>query len=373
MKRVFAIITFAVIITYVLMSCQNKTAAITKDVTIDTVSIRSSKDSINKDTINIIAVGDIMLGSAFPSKSNLPPDDGLNSFAAVDSLLKGDIVFGNLEGCFLNSGNSNKCKGLNPNSCYAFRMPDRYADIYKRAGFNLLSVANNHVGDFDAKGRKNTTKMLDSLQIHYAGQLDKPFEIFEIDSVRYAFCAFAPNENTVSIKNIENAKALVSRLKAQANIVIVSFHGGGEGARFEHVTRKTEIFYKENRGNVYAFAHGVIDAGADVVLGHGPHVTRAVEVYKNKFIAYSLGNFCTYGMFSLKGPNGFAPLLQLKVNKLGNFLAANVVSVKQDKITRLTIDTTFTAFKKIKSLTNTDFPHHSLEFNGNSHILLKEK
>ena len=92
-------------------------------------------------------------------------------------------------------------------------MPDRYAGIFKKAGFNVLSVANNHVGDFDAKGRKNTAKILDSLQINYAGQLDKPFTIFEKDSVKYAFCAFAPNENTVSIKNIDSAKMLVSALK----------------------------------------------------------------------------------------------------------------------------------------------------------------
>ncbi|GGI23069.1 metallophosphatase [Pedobacter mendelii] len=318
-----------------------------------------------KDTISITAVGDMMLGSAFPSASNLPSDDAVNSFAAVDSLLKGDIVFGNLEGCFLNSGNSTKCNGINPNNCYAFRMPERYAGIYKKAGFNVMSIANNHVGDFDAKGRKNTVRILDSLQIHYAGQLNKPFDVFEKDSIKYAFCAFAPNENTVSINKIDSAKALVSRLKKMADIVIVSFHGGGEGARFEHVTRKNEIFYNENRGNVYAFAHAVIDAGADIVLGHGPHVSRAVEVYKNKFIAYSMGNFCTYGMFSLKGNNGFAPLFQVKVNGKGDFLYADVISVKQEKISRLTVDENHTAFKRIKQLTDEDFVGHKLEFENN--------
>jgi hypothetical protein len=367
MMKKFAILLFLIYgTTYVLISCQGKAISPSPAVQIDTIKPRKFKD-----TISITAVGDIMLGSAFPSKSNLPPDDAVNSFDAVAAYLKGDIVFGNLEGCFLNSGNSSKCKGSNPNSCYAFRMPDRYGEIFKKAGFNVLSVANNHVGDFDTKGRKNTARILDSLQIKYAGQLDKPFDIFEIDSVKYAFCAFAPNENTVSIKNIDSAKSLVSALKKQVNIVIVSFHGGGEGANFEHVTRKTEIFYKENRGNVYAFSHGVIDAGADVVLGHGPHVTRAVEVYKNKFIAYSLGNFCTYGMFSLKGPNGFAPLLQLKLNSKGDFLRADVVSVKQDKINRLTVDENQTAFKKLQTLTAVDFPENNLRFENNS-IFLKD-
>lgn len=353
---------------YLLLSCQSKPVEKKELTVVDTLP----KPRKVKDTISIVAVGDIMLGSAYPSELNLPPDDALNSFAAVDTFLKGDIVFGNLEGCFLNTGNSSKCKGINPNNCYAFRMPDRYAGIFKKAGFNVLSVANNHVGDFNNRGRKNTAKVLDSLQINYAGQLDKPFALFAIDSVRYAFVAFAPNENTVDIRKIDSAKLLVKKLKEQADIVIVSFHGGGEGAKFEHVTRKTEIFYRENRGNVYAFSHGVIDAGADVVLGHGPHVTRAVEVYKNKFIAYSLGNFCTYGMFSLKGPNGIAPLLQLKINAKGDFLYADVVSVKQDKINRLTLDKTNAAFQKMKSLTDMDFKGHGLKFENNR-ISLNEK
>ncbi|WP_029282205.1 CapA family protein [Pedobacter sp. R20-19] len=351
---------FSFIAIVIFISCTSNDAQVKVSVQKQDTLIRKIKD-----TISITAVGDIMLGSAFPSKENLPPDDAVNSFQAVDSLLKGDIVFGNLEGCFLNSGNSTKCNGINPNNCYAFRMPERYAGIYKKAGFNVLSIANNHVGDFDAKGRKNTARILDSLQIHYAGQLNKPFEIFEKDSIKYAFCAFAPNENTVSINKVADAKALVTRLKTMADIVIVSFHGGGEGARFEHVPRKNEIFYNENRGNVYAFAHAVIDAGADVVLGHGPHVTRAVEVYKHKFIAYSLGNFCTYGMFSLKGNNGIAPLLQLKINAKGDFLFADITSVKQDKINRLTLDENQGAFKRIKSLTDIDFTGHQLNFENN--------
>lgn len=344
-------------------SCQSNTASVPKHLPIqDTLKV------IKKDTISIVAVGDIMIGSAYPSKSNLPSDDGVNSFKAVESFLTGDIVFGNLEGCFLNNGKSTKCKDTIGNSCFAFRMPERYAGIIKKAGFNLLSVANNHVGDFGLKGRTRTADILDSLNINYAGLMSHPFSVFEKDSIKYAFCAFAPNENTVSINKVDSATQLVKRLKAEADIVIVSFHGGAEGAKFEHITKKTEIFYNENRGNVYAFAHAVIDSGADVVLGHGPHVTRAVEVYKNKFIAYSLGNFCTYGMFSLKGPNGIAPLLQLKINSKGDFLFADIISVKQDKINRLTVDTQNGAFKKIKLLTNTDFPGHSLDFSSNGRI-----
>ena len=315
-----------------------------------------------KDTISIVAVGDIMLGSAYRSKADLPPDDATGSFKHVKSFLKGDIVFGNLEGCFLDSGKSTKCKDTIGNSCFAFRMPERYAAIYKDAGFDLLSVANNHVGDFGFAGRKRTAALLDSLKINYAGLNSQPYTIFEKDSIKYGFCAFSPNDFTLQITEIDSAKSLVSFLKKHVDIVIVSFHGGGEGATFEHVPRTNEIFYKEDRGDVYAFSHAVIDAGANIVLGHGPHVTRAVEVYKNKFIAYSLGNFCTYGQFNLNGPNGFAPLLNIKLNNRGDFLYADVVSTRQTKLSRLTIDQNHTALKKIVSLTDSDFAGHRLTF-----------
>ena len=115
--------------------------------------------------------------------------------------------------------------------------------------------------------------------------------------MKYGFAAFAPNNGTVSIHDLDEARRLVSQLDSVSDVVIVSFHGGAEGSKHQHVPRRNEIFYGEDRGNVYDFAHSMIDAGADIVFGHGPHVTRAVDIYKNRFIIYSLGNFCTYGPF----------------------------------------------------------------------------
>lgn len=324
-----------------------------------------------EDTVHITAVGDIMPGSSFPDGQRLPPADGAASFSSVQPFLKGDIVFANLEGCFLNSGNSSKCKGINPKNCYVFRMPEHYAALIERAGFNVLSLANNHSADFGIRGISRTRHLLDSLQIEYAGLLQKPFTCFVKNNTRYAFCAFSFNSHTPSINNIPAAKALISRLNEQADVVIVSFHGGGEGVQYESVTRRPERFYRENRGNVYAFAHAAVDAGADVVLGHGPHVTRAVEVYKNKFIAYSLGNFCTYGAFNLSGTNGYAPLLQLKTDKRGNFLYANIISVQQDSRKGLQIDTAARAFKQMKRLSDKDFAGHFLQFSPEGRISLK--
>ena len=88
------------------------------------------------------------------------------------------------------------------------------------------------------------------------------------------------------------------------DIVIVSFHGGAEGSKALHVPYGQETFYGENRGHLREFTHTVIDAGADLVWGHGPHVLRGMEVYKDRLIAYSLGNFATYGRFNTRGQQG---------------------------------------------------------------------
>lgn len=326
----------------------------------------------NQQNISITAVGDIMIGSEFPSSKLLPPNDGKESFKEVKKYLTGDIIFGNLEGCFLDHGISEKCRDKEPGKCYAFRMPERYSNIIKEAGFNTLSIANNHVGDFGPAGRKKTAELLDHLGLYYAGQTSKPSAIFEINGVTYGFCAFAPNNNTVSINDISNAESIVRELKSKVDIVIVSFHGGGgEGASHTRVPKTNEYYFGENRGNVHKFSHAMIDAGADIVLGHGPHVLRAVEVYKKKFIAYSLGNFNTYGKFSLNGPNGIAAILNIELNSDGDFISSDVISTKQTKQKGLFVDINNKGYETIKKLTNQDFPNHGLVFKDNK-ISIKE-
>lgn len=356
-----------------LVFCQSKkeeSSASTHNASQTEKAVADSPQTLLKDTISIVAVGDIMIGSKYPSISYLPKDDAAGSFNAVKDYLKGDIVFGNLEGTLIDNGYTQKC-GKNASNCYAFQMPERYGKIIKDAGFMLMSIANNHAGDFGEAGRKRTAEVLDENGILYAGQIEKPYITFEKDGVKYGFCAFAPNRNMVSILNIKEAQQIVQELKSKSDIVIVSFHGGAEGAKHTRVPRKNEIFFGENRGNVYEFAHSVIDAGADIVLGHGPHITRAVELYKNKFIAYSLGNFNTYGRFNLKGVNGIAPLLDIKLNAKGDFLYAKVVSIKQTDEEGLQLDPNAGAFHQIKKLTLADFPENVLHFEENPDIIRK--
>jgi poly-gamma-glutamate capsule biosynthesis protein CapA/YwtB (metallophosphatase superfamily) len=230
-------------------------------------------------------------------------------------------------------------------------------------GFDLISVANNHVADFGEVGINSTDEVLRKLPIAFAGSAKQPTTVLTVNGLKIGLAAFAPHKGSIDMNNIPKAIEIVKELKSTCNIVLVSFHGGAEGVTRQRVPKKKEIFYGQDRGDVHDFSHKMIDAGADAVIGHGPHVLRAVELYKNKFIAYSLGNFCTYGMFSLGGASGNAPLLKLYITENGDFVSAQIISGKQfgeggpvlDEVNK-------TAFKTIANLTKLDFPNTGLIF-----------
>ena len=328
---------------------------------------------ITSDTLSVIGVGDIMLGTDFPHKGYLPPNNNCKPLLAPVKhiLTDADITFGNLEGCFLNEGKVVKiCRDTT--KCYAFKMPEKYIGCLVESGFDVVSLANNHVGDFGDTGRSKTISLLDSVGIHYGGLLSHPTAIFESNGLKIGFCAFAPNKGTCNINDIPNAKRIVENLKKEVDIVLVSFHGGAEGSSHRHVTRKTELFYGEDRGNVYEFARHVIDAGADIVFGHGPHVTRAIDLYKGRFIAYSLGNFCTYGRFNLQGANGFAPIVKVFIDKNGKFVEGQIFSIVQKGRGGAELDPQNQAIHEIIRLTEADFPDSELAIAPNGTIKLKE-
>lgn len=296
------------------------------------------------------------MGTNYPSTSYLPPNNGEQLFAEVDSILQdADVTFGNLEGVILDKGGNPKyCR--DPKVCYIFRSPETLINNLVKSGFDVMSTANNHAGDFGNPGRKNTMRVLDSVGIAHAGLATNPFITFKRDGMKYGFAAFAPNTGTMSINDIPNAKKIVSHLDSISDVVIVSFHGGAEGSKYQHVPRKNEYFYGENRGNVYAFAHAMVDAGADIIFGHGPHVTRAVDVYQNRFITYSMGNFCTYARFNLSGDNALAPIIKVYTKNDGTFLYAEVTPIIQTRPGGPRIDSKKRVIDKIRQLTEKDFP-----------------
>lgn len=323
------------------------------------------------DTLWVLGVGDMMLGTHFPKRSYLPPQDGKTLLEPVHSILQSaDFTMGNLEGVLLSGkGKVKSCRDTQ--YCYAFKMPDHYGNYFKEAGFDALSLANNHTNDFGAEGKTNTRRILDSLNIAYAGLTETPYALIEMDSVKYGFCAFSPNRGTCSITDTAEAQAIVQHLDSLADVVIVSFHGGGEGFDFQNITDKTETYLGENRGNPYRFARAVIDAGADVVFGHGPHLPRAVDLYKGRFIAYSLGNFATYARFNLRGAKGYAPMAMIAVNKQGRFLEGRIVSALQRGEGGPKPDPEQRAYKEIRRLTEADFPNGPIRFEEDGRFFAK--
>ncbi len=341
----------------------------------DTVVNNETKDiiKINNDTITLIGVGDIMLGTNYPVSPNyLPPHNDCSSLLApvADILKDADVTFGNNEGTYSDKPQYAKPCGSS-NNCYRFSMPEKYVNCLVNAGFDVVSIANNHSGDLGSYGRKNTVKVLSEAGLHFAGLVTHPTDTFTINGIKYGFCAFAPNEGTCQITDYDLVKRTVQDLKKECQIVIVSFHGGAEGSKHEHLTRKTEYFLGQNRGNVYKFAHTAVDAGADIVFGQGPHVTRAIEVYKKRFIAYSLGNFCTYRRFNLRGVNGIAPIVKVYVNNKGEFLKGKITAVYQDKMTGTKLDPDNRIIKRMQELQEQDIPEAVIKITDKGDIIYK--
>jgi len=287
-------------------------------------------------TISIAAVGDVMMGASFPVDSSktppdatrfLPPRDGRDLFREVTPMLKSaDIVFCNLEGPLLDGGRPRKtCR--NPESCYLFRTPTHYVNNLVAAGFNMASLANNHSRDF-IEGLASTMKVLDRAGITHSGQWGDLAKM-TVKGRKVAMIAFAPYDGLYNLLEVKEALKIIQELAQENDLIIVSVHGGAEGGRCTHVPDSMEVFFGEERGHLKQFARQVIDAGADLVIGHGPHVPRGLEFYKDRLIAYSLGNFCTYERFNLKGANGLTLILKVELKADGSFASGQAIPCKQ--------------------------------------------
>ncbi len=343
---------------FAILACQPKTAA--GDEPSATAANNGADPAAtprNKEPITIAAVGDIMMGSPFPNDSRMPPNDGADLFKQVTSILSdADLAFGNLEGPVVDTGISAKCS---PGStkCFAFRMPTRYGKYLKEAGFDVVGVANNHAGDFGEAGRASTLRVLDEQGIKYAGSLQapSPIALLDVKGKRVAVVGFGHNNGMPSVNDLDGARRLVLEAKKKADIVIVSFHGGGEGTDRQHVKNGPEIFLGENRGNLPAFTHAVVDAGADLVLGHGPHVMRGMEMYKERLVVYSMGNFCTYGWFGLAAETALTEIVEIKIGADGRFISGKIHAGKQEGRGGPVLDPSGESIRVVRSLSIADF------------------
>ena len=326
------------------------------------------------DQIDFVAVGDVMLGTTFPDATgaSLPPNDGVDILQEVTPILKrGDITFGNLEGPLVDGGVSAKCRGKALGTCYAFRVPTRYGQYLKDAGFTVMGVANNHAMDFGQEGRTSSRTVLDSLGIAHTGEVGDIAHL-TVKGRKVAVIAFATYPGAYNLLDLDAALQAIRDARAESDIVIVSFHGGAEGATHQHVPMGDETFLGEDRGDVRRFAHAAIDAGAQLVVGSGPHVVRGMELYQGKLIAYSLGNFATYGPFNLSAENGIAMVLEARLASDGTFLGGHAYPTKQDKPGGPKLDPEMRILPVVRELSKIDFGRDAVVVADNGDLTVPE-
>ena len=301
----------------------------------------------NHTLITIGWVGDTTPGS----KYGMPPNGGRALFTNLRSQLSApDLMMANCEGTYSTATTS---KGSGPNT-FAFQAPPSYAMALKWAGIDLVSIANNHSHDFLQAGLQQTQAALKAAGIAYAG-IPEDTPIVNVKGVKVAVLAFSPYPWNNNINNIPAAAALVRQVAGSADLVIVLMHAGAEGSDKTHTPHGSEFAFGENRGDSRAFAHAVIDAGADLVLGSGPHVIRGIERYKHRLIAYSLGNFAGWGNFGTGGTLSLSGLLTVKVDGTGRIHGGRWLSLYINNPGVPSVDPNNTAAHLVSQLSAADF------------------
>lgn len=315
-------------------------------------------------TLTMAFMGDIMMGTTFPDSihgTHLPAEGGKHLFDDARKVTERvDLAGGNLEGSFLD-GPGRRRPMRNPKTYFVFRMPTAMVTNLTDAGFDFVGIANNHINDFGKPGRSSTMATLRGAGLPVVGLKDScETAIIERKGLKIGVTQYGHGANNLDVTNLDELRRVVKALREKADIVIVSFHGGAEGTSYLHVPHKSETYVGENRGNVEAFAHAAIDAGADVVFGHGPHVPRAAELYRDHIIFYSLGNFCTPYRMGIVGATGLAPIAEVKIDRQGRFVGGKIHSLRQHKGIGPRFDSSHEAAKLIRKLSAEDFPKSPL-------------
>jgi hypothetical protein len=339
-------------------------------------------------------VGDINLGT-LTLPDGVPPDDGRGLFDASRADLEADLVIGNFEGVLGDSGTTYKCGAEGrrvpdpdsavvrspkrrreaPRLCYAFLTPTALAPRLAEAGFTHLNLANNHANDFGPEGRETTVRLLDSLGVRTFG----PLGSIAVDTVRrgdslatVGLVGFATYPHSYDLLDIARSASVVDSVRPLVDLLVVTFHGGAEGAGALHVPEAAESLGREPRGDLRVWARAVIDAGADAVVGHGPHVLRGIEFYRGKPIAYSLGNFLTYRGFNLSGPLGLTGVLRLEAGPDMRWRSGRFVPMLQLPRRGPERDPTRAALDLVRALSREDFGASAARLDDDGEILPPE-
>lgn len=314
--------------------------------------------------VSLTATGDIILGNA---PDRLPPDDGKGFFDDVRQALAADLAMGNLEEPLTVDTGTGKC-GAGSTNCFQFRAPPEYAAHLRDGGFDLLNLANNHGNDFGAKGFQNTQDALEQHELAHTGAPDQ-ITVVEVQGVQVAVAGFSSYAWSNPLTDIPAATKVVTKAAETADLVVVQVHMGAEGADKTRVKPGTELYLGENRGDPIRFAKAMIDAGADLIVGHGPHVLRGMEFYQGRLIAYSLGNFAGGGnMLNRSGRLGWGGVLKISLKPDGTWVDGSFASTYMNELGLPTMDPDDRGLGLVRELSGADFPKTGATFDDSGTI-----
>ena len=321
--------------------------------------------------VRVCAGGDVTLGTnldPFWAKYaadtlsrffGLNPDPDSLAPALKPFLADADLVLLNIEGAIGDGAAPQKC-GPRSTACFAFRQPPNAAMALRRLVDSSVvlvgNVANNHSRDAGDAGRDTTVAYLSAagIQVTGADTIATPLALPSGDTI--AILGFHTDTASPDARDLAAVRRHVARAAAEYGTVIVTMHLGAEGPLAQRTRNATERFLKLNRGNPVAFANAALAGGATLVVGHGPHVLRAVEWRGQRLIAYSLGNLLTYGPFKLRPPTNYGAVLCATIDSARHVAEAELRPTTQWWPGVLQPDTTKRAWKLVDSLSALDFP-----------------
>ena len=321
-------------------------------------------------TVRFCAGGDVTLGTNLDTSwtklvsrrlhrrvAALPSPDSL--LAPLRPLVAGaDFVLLNVEGAIGDGPPPfDKC-AKSTSGCFALRMPPAAAPAIRRITSRTVvaNLANNHARDAGAEGLRETQRVLERAGVIVTGVDTLPTLAVTQHGDTVAFLGFATSGGDNDLRDLQAVSRHVARAAASNRRVIVTMHLGAEGATAQRTVDSTERYLDSPRGNPVAFADAATAAGADLVIGHGPHVVRAAEWRDSSLVLYSLGNLVTYGPFSHREPMRRGVVACATVDGRGAVRAVRLHPTVQHAPGRMRVDRSKRALVLIDSLSKLDFP-----------------
>ena len=330
----------------------------------------------------VCAGGDVMLGgnldTTWTRRTSHSPAGRIAALPDPDTLLAplvplvrdADVVMVNVEGAIGTGPAPRKCRP-GSRTCYAFRQEPRVAAALRRllpSGAVVGNVANNHALDAGPVGLAATIEHLKDAGVYVTGADTLPTLVPIGARDTLAVLGFSVFQAGPDARDVAALRRYVTRAAARYPVV-VSMHVGAEGVGAQRTPDSTETYLGEDRGNSVEIARAAVEAGASLVIGHGPHVLRAMQWQRDRLVAYSLGNLVTYGPFSLREPLDRGAMLCAAVTRGGQVTHAELRSTRQRPPGVVAPDSAARAARLVDSLSQLDFPATGVHVTSTSAVI----